>query len=212
MADPVTASIMVASQVAGSIAGARSANAQERQRNQAALDQFNVQQYNAEAQVIQSNMRGRLRSAAIAKQNRTIERNSLRELYLNSESLQIEQKNRKSDLVRKSNEHAAMINTRTQQSNIQLDSAMADRLQNLQTKELLKGVSDTNRQFGIQRQNLIESRKKQLATRGDETFVAQRFYRGTQGNFYDNSSARMTGALIESAGSIAGGIYGYNNP
>ena len=81
-----------------------------------------------------------------------------------------------------------MINTRTEQSNIQLDSAMADRLQNLQTKELLKGVSDTNRQFGIQRQNLIESRKKQLASRGDETFVAQRFYRGTQGNFYDNSS------------------------
>ena len=101
MADPVTASIAIGSQVLGSVAKAKAANAQEAQRNQAALDQFNLQQYNAEAQVIQSNMRGRLRAAAVAKQNRAIERNSLRELFTNAESLQIEQKNRRSDLLRK---------------------------------------------------------------------------------------------------------------
>jgi len=211
MADPVTASIAIGSQVLGSVAGARAANAQEAQRNQAALDQFNLQQYNAEAQVIQSNMRGRLRAAAVAKQNRAIERNSLRELFTNAESLQIEQKNRRSDLLRKSNEHSNLIETRSMQSNIQNDSASIARLQNLQTKEMFKAMGDTDRQFDIQRKNLIEGRKKQLAARGDETFVAQRFYRGMQGNFYDNSAARNTGAFIESVGAVAGGIYGYNN-
>ena len=212
MADPVTPILMIGSQVASSVAGARAANAQEAQRNQAALDQFNQQQYNAEAQVIQSNMRGRLRAAAVARQNRAIERNSLRELFTNSESLQIEQMNQRSDLIKKSNENSEMIRTRAMQSNIQSDSVMLERIQNLQTAELAKGMGDTDRQFDIQRKNLVENRKKALASRGDETFVAQRFYRGTQGNFYDNSSARNTGAFIESAGSVAGGIYGYNNP
>ena len=105
MADPVTLGVMaVGGQVMGSIAGAKSANAQEAQRNQAALDQFNQQQYNAEAQVIQSNMRGRMRAAAVARQNRAIERNSLKDLFINSESLSIEQQNRRSDLITKSNE------------------------------------------------------------------------------------------------------------
>ena len=210
MADPVTLGVMaVGGQVMGSIAGARSANAQEAQRNQAALDQFNQQQYNAEAQVIQSNMRGRLRSAAVARQNRLIERNSLRELFTNAESLSIEQRNRRSDLITKSNEKSEMINTRAMQSNIPTESAMIDRIANLQTAELSKAMGDTDRQFGIQRQNLTEQRKKALASRGDETFVAQRFYRGTQGTFYDNSSARNTGALISGIGSAAGMAHGF---
>lgn len=212
MADPVTAGLAIGSQVIGSVAGARAANAQEAQRNQAALDQFNQQQYNAEAQVIQSNMRGRLRAAAVARQNRAIERNSLRELFTNSESLQIEQMNQRSDLIKKSNENSEMIRTRAMQSNIQSDSVMLERIQDRQTAELAKAMGDTDRQFDIQRKNLVENRKKALASRGDETFVAQRFYRGTQGAFYDNSSARNTGAFIESVGSVAGGIYGYNNP
>ena len=198
----------IGSKVAGSVAGARSANAQERQRNQAALDQFNQQQYNAEAQVIQSNMRGRMQAAAVARQNRAIERNSLRELYMNSESQQIEQMNQRSDLIKKSNENSELIKTRAMQSNLQGESAMLERIQNLQTAELAKGMDDTTRQFGLQRQNLIENRKKALASRGDETFVAQRFYRGTQGNFYDNSSARNTGAMINAFGAAAGTAHG----
>lgn len=212
MADPVTATMMIGSQVASSVAGARAANAQEKQRNQAALDQFNQQQYNAEAQVIQSNIAGASKAAAVARQNRAIERNSLRELFTNSESLQIEQINRRSDLVQKSNEHSNMMETRAMQSNIQQDSASFRRLQDLQTSELAKGMGDTDRQNMLQRENLKEGRKKALAARGDETFVAKRFYRGTQGNFYDNSAARNTGAIIESVGAIGGGIYGYNNP
>ena len=95
------------------------------------------------------------------------------------------------------------------QSNIQTESAMIDRIANLQTAELSKAMGDTDRQFGIQRQNLTEQRKKALASRGDETFVAQRFYRGTQGNFYDNSSARNTGALIKGIGAAAGAAHGF---
>lgn len=209
MADPVTLGVMaVGSSVMGQVAGARSANAQEAQRNQAALDQFNQQQYNAEAQVIQSNMRGRLRAAAVARQNRAIERNSLRELFTNAESLQIEQTNRRADLVRKSNEHVNMMETRASQSNIQHDSASFQRLQDLQIKELAKSMGDTDRQNMIQRENLKEARNKALAARGDETFVAQRFYRGTQGAFYDNSSARNAGALIGAFGSAAGVAHG----
>ena len=209
MADPVTLGVMaVGGQVMGSIAGARSANAQEAQRNQAALDQFNQQQYNAEAQVIQSNMRGRMRAAAVARQNRAIERNSLKDLFINSESLSIEQQNRRSDLITKSNENSEVVNTRAMQSNIQTESAMVDRIANLQTAELSKAMVDTDRQFSIQRRNLTEQRKKALASRGDETFVAQRFYRGTQGNFYDNSSARNTGALIKGIGAAAGAAHG----
>lgn len=209
MADPVTLGVMaVGSSVMGQVAGARSANAQEAQRNQAALDQFNQQQYNAEAQVIQSNMRGKLQAAAVARKNRAIERNSLRELFTNAESLSIEQRNKRQDLVDKSNAQSEMIRTRAQQSNIQSESAMIQRLESLQTGELAKAMGNTDRQFGIQRQNLIEQRKKALASRGDETFVAQRFYRGTQGNFYDNSSARNTGALIGAIGSAAGTAYG----
>ena len=209
MADPVTLGVMaVGSSVMGQVAGARSANAQEAQRNQAALDQFNQQQYNAEAQVIQSNMRGRMRAAAVARQNRAIERNSLKDLFMNAESLSIEQQNRRSDLITKSNENSEVINTRAMQSNIQTESAMVERIANLQTAELSKAMGDTDRQFSIQRQNLTEQRKKALASRGDETFVAQRFYRGTQGTFYDNSSARNTGALIGAIGSAAGAAYG----
>ena len=209
MADPVTLGVMaIGGQVMGSIAGARAANAQERQRNQAALDQFNLQQYNAEAQVIQSNMRGRLKAAAVARQNRAIERNSLRELFTNSASLQIEQTNRRADLVRKSNEHTSMMETRASQSNIQHDSASFQRLQDLQTKELAKSMGDTDRQNMLQRENLKEARKKALAARGDETFVAQRFYRGTQGAFYDNSSARNASALITGISSAAGTAHG----
>ena len=210
MANPVTLGVMsIGGQVMGSIAGARAANAQAAQRNQAALDQFNLQQYNAEAQVIQSNMRGRLRAAAVARKNRAIERNSLRELFTNAESLSIEQRNRRQDLVDKSNAQSEMIKTRAMQSNIQSESAMLERLESLQTAELAKGMGDTDRQFSIQRQNLLEGRKKALASRGDETFVAQRFYRGTQGNFYDNSSARNTGALISGIGSAAGAAHGF---
>lgn len=209
MAGPELAVMAVASKVASSVSGARAANAQEAQRNQAALDQFNQQQYNAEAQVIQSNMRGRMRAAAVARQNRLIERNSLRELFTNAESLSIEQRNKRSDLITKSNENSEMIQTRAMQSNIQTESAMIDRIANLQTAELSKAMGDTDRQFSIQRQNLTEQRKKALASRGDETFVAQRFYRGTQGNFYDNSSARSTGALISGIGAAAGTAYGF---
>ena len=209
MAGPELAVMAIGSKVMGSVSGARAANAQEAQRNQAALDQFNQQQYNAEAQVIQSNMRGRMRAASVARQNRLLERNSLRELFTNAESLSIEQRNRRSDLITKSNENSEMIQTRAMQSNIQTESAMIDRIANLQTAELSKAMGDTDRQFSIQRQNLTEQRKKALASRGDETFVAQRFYRGTQGNFYDNSSARNTGALISGIGSAAGAAHGF---
>ena len=210
MADPVTLGVMaVGGQVMGSVAGAKSANAQEAQRNQAALDQFNQQQYNAEAQVIQSNIAGAAKARAVARQNRAIERNSLRELFTNSESLQIEQKNKRSDLITKSNENSELIKTRTMQANIQVESAMADRLSNLQTAELAKAMDDTNRQNRLQRQNLQETRKKALASRGDESFVPTRFYRGQQGTFYDNSSARNTGALISGIGSAAGAAHGY---
>lgn len=208
MGEPVTAGLAIGGQVLSSISGARAASAQEAQRNQAALDQFNLQQYNAEAQVIQNNLRGRMRAAAIARQNRAIERNSLRELYINSESLQIEQMNQRSDLVKKSNENAELIKTRAMQANVQSDSAMLNRIQSLQAGELAKAMQDTDRQFGLQRQNLIEGRKKQLASRGDETFVAQRFYRGQVGQFYDNSSARMTGAMLGAIGSSAGILAG----
>ena len=211
MADPVTATLAIGSKVVGSIAGARAANAQERQRNQAALDQHNVSQYNAEAQVIQANMRGRLRAAAVARQNRQIEKNSLRELFTNAESLDLEQTQKRKDIVTKSKQHTALIEQRAMQSNIQSNSAMAVRMLNLQVSELQKAMGDTKREFGLQRQNLVETRKKQLASRGDETFVAQRFYRGSPGTFYDNSSARNMGAFIESAGHVAGGIHGYNN-
>ena len=139
MAGPELAGMAIGSQVMGSVAGARSANAQEAQRNQAALDQFNQQQYNAEAQVIQSNMRGRLQAAAVARKNRAIERNSLRELFTNAESLSIEQRNRRQDLVDKSNAQSEMIKTRAMQSNIQSESAMLERLESLQTAELAKG-------------------------------------------------------------------------
>ena len=209
MADPVTLGVMaVGGQVMGSISGARSANAQEAQRNQAARDQFNQQQYNAEAQVIQSNIAGAAKAKAIARQNRAIERNSLRELFTNSESLQIEQKNRRADLIRKSNEHTTMMDTRASQSNIQHDSVSFRRLQDLQTKELTKAMGDTDRQNKLQRQNLQETRNKALASRGDESFVPTRFYRGQQGTFYDNSSARNAGALIGAFGSAAGAAYG----
>ena len=210
MAGPEVLAVMaIGGQVAGTVAGARAANAQEKQRNQAALDQFNQQQYNAEAQVIQANARGARQAAAIARKNRAIERNSLRELYTNSESLLIEQRNKRQDLVDKSNAQSEMIKTRAMQSNIQSESAMIARLESLQTGELAKAMGDTKRQFELQRQNLVETRKKALASRGDETFVPQRFYRGTQGNFYDNSSARNTAALISSIGSAAGTAHGF---
>ena len=209
MAGPELAVMAVASKAMSSVSGARAANAQEAQRNQAALDQFNQQQYNAEAQVIQSNLRGKLQAAAVARKNRAIERNSLRELFTNAESLSIEQRNKRQDLVDKSNAQSEMIKTRAMQSNIQSESAMLERLESLQTAELAKGMGDTDRQFSIQRQNLLEGRKKALASRGDETFVAQRFYRGTQGNFYDNSSARNTGALISGVGAAAGAAHGF---
>lgn len=208
MAGPELAVMAIGGTVMSSVAGARAASAQEAQRNQAALDKFNLDQYNAEAQVIQNNLRGRMRAAAVARQNRAIERNSLRELYTNSESLQIEQMNQRSDLVKKSNENAELIKTRAMQSNIQSDSAMVNRIHALQTGELAKAMQDTDRQFGLQRQNLIETRKKQLASRGDETFVAQRFYRGQVGQFYDNSSARMTGAVLGAVGASAGIMLG----
>ncbi len=209
MAGPELAVMAIGSKVMGSVAGARSASAQEAQRNQAALDQFNQQQYNAEAQVIQSNIAGAAKARAVARQNRAIERNSLRELFTNAESLQIEQKNKRSDLITKSNENSEIIKTRTMQSDVQVESAMIDRLSNLQTAELAKATDDTNRQNNLQRQNLQETRKKALASRGDESFVPTRFYRGQQGTFYDNSSARNTGALISGIGSAAGTAHGY---
>ena len=212
MAGPEVLAVMaIGGQVAGQVAGARAANAQEKQRNQAALDQFNQQQYNAEAQVIQANARGARQAAAIARQNRAIERNSLRELYMNSESQQIEQMNQRSDLIKKSNENSEIVKTRAMQSNLQTESAMLERIQRLQTGELAKSMDDVNRQFELQRQNLVETRKKALASRGDETFVPQRFYRGTQGNFYDNSSARNTAALISGISSAAGTAHGFTN-
>jgi len=208
MANPVTLGVMsIGGKVIGSLAGARSANAQQAQQNQQALDRHNLANYKAKSQTIQANAAAAAKAAAIARMNRAIERNSLRQLYTNSQSLQIEQTNRRSDLVRKSNEAVEISKTRAMQSNIQTESAMIGRINNLQNKALVKAMGDTDRLFEIQRKNLVETRKKALASRGDESFVPQKFVEGDVGTFYDNSSANMTGALIKAVGSAAGAAH-----
>ena len=210
MADPVTLGVMaVGGKVLGGVANARSASAQQAQQNQQALDRHNLANYKAKSQTIQANAAAAAKAAAIARMNRAIERNSLRQLYINSQSLQIEQTNKRSDLIKKSNENAEIIKTRAMQSNLQSESAMLERIQRLQTKEMAKGMSDTDRLFEIQRKNLVEARKKALASRGDESFVPQQFVEGEVGTFYDSSSANMTGALLGAIGSAAGTIHGF---
>ena len=212
MAGPELAVMAIGGRVIGGVSQARAASAQQAQQNQRALDQHNLSNYKAKSQVIQANAAAAAKAAAVARMNRAIERNSLRQLYTNSQSLQIEQANKTSDLVRKSNEAVSISKTRAMQSNIQTESAMIERINNLQNKELAKSMGDTNRLYEIQRKNLVETRKKALASRGDESFIPQQFVEGEVGTFYDNSSANMTGALFGAIGSAAGTLHGFKKP
>ena len=140
--------------------------------------------------------------------NDFIESQSFDELLSNAKNVEDTSRQRRKDLsqqaemVRVKNEENAMTR------GLSPESANVQRVQRMQTKQEIKALNDVERDRSTQISNLIQRRDGQLAQRGSEMILAIRSNVDVL-LIFDNSNTYMTGALISSVGSIAGGIYGY---
>jgi hypothetical protein len=209
MADPVSAGVMIGSQVVGNIAGAKAKAAQEAAQNAAKMANYRMQQNKEAMAVDRQNEKLMDQLYATMRANDFIESQSFDELLSNAKNVEDTSRQRRKDLsqqaemVRVKNEENAMTR------GLSPESANVQRVQRMQTKQEIKALNDVERDRSTQISNLLQRREGQLAQRGSEMIVGNTFQRGRAPDLFDNSSTYMTGALISSVGSIAGGIYGY---
>lgn len=210
MADPVSASVMIGSKVIGSIAGAKAKSAQEAAQNAATMANYYTQQNKEAMASDRQNERLMDQLYATMRANDFIQDQSLKELFGNIRNLEDTTRQRKRDLkqqaeaIRLTNEKNALTR------GMSPDSSTVQRIQRMQSKEAIRALSDVERDRSTQQSNLLQRREGQLAQRGSEMILPNTFEPGRAPILFDNSSTYMTGALISSVGSIAGGIYGYN--
>jgi phosphopantothenoylcysteine synthetase/decarboxylase len=210
MADPVTMTAMqIGSQVVGNIAGAKGKAAQEAAQNAATLSNY-FQQQNKEA-MASDRQNEKLMDQLYNTQraNEMLEYESMQELFGNAAELQRQGQVARNDLATKSREvqEANKINAMSRGVD---GSALDNRISKLNIDQFVKSSSDLNREQTMQQSNLLQRRSGQLASRQSEAIIGNTFQFGRAPTLYDNSSTFMTGALISSVGSIAGGVMGYN--
>ena len=210
MADPVSASIMIGSQVVGNFAGARGKAAAEAAQNAATLANFRQQQNREAMASDRQNEKLMDQLYATVRANEFIENSTLNELFSNSTNIQDATNRRITDLKNQA-KAAVEANKKTSlERNISPDSANVQRLQMRQGEEIIRAMQDVERNRVTEMNNLLNRRESQLGQRGSEQILGNTFQPGRAPDLYDNSSMYYTSALIQSAGDIAGGIYSYN--
>lgn len=210
MADPVSAGLSIGSAVLGGRAKSRQAYADanakielERQSNEAKYQNYLIQQNKEAMASDRQNEKLADQLYNVTRSNEFIEQESMKQLFGNAAELHRQGKQVRTDLVAKSravqeaNEVSAM--TRGLEN-----SALGDRLQRLNNKELIKATQDTIRTQEKKQEDLLQRRSAQLASRQSEAIAFNTWQPGRAPTLYDNSALYRGQAKGQSRAARAG--------